>query len=96
MKYIWIIFKWFYLYLDDDCVINGGDGGDEPGKQCIFPFSYKGITYTECTTYENNGIPWCSTEVDTTGNYIDGKWGNCNSRCPTATLGKYCSKYITD
>ena len=80
------------MRIDDDCLINGGEGGDEPGKQCIFPFSYKGITYTECTTFENNGIHWCSTGVDTIGNYIEGKWGNCNSKCPTAIPSKYVSQ----
>ena len=76
---------------DDKCAIKGGKGGDDPGKPCVYPFTYKEITYTECTTFENNNTHWCSTEVDASGNYIDGKWGNCNAKCPTAKPGNYSS-----
>ena len=79
------------MFQDDKCAINGGKGGDDPGKPCVFPFTYKELTYTECTTFENNGTHWCSTEVDASGSYIDGKWGNCNERCPTAKPGNYSS-----
>ena len=72
---------------DDKCAIKGGKGGDDPGKPCVYPFTYKERTYTECTTFENNNTHWCSTEVDASGNYIDGKWGNCNAKCPTAKPG---------
>lgn len=41
------------------------------GKCCVFPFSYKGVTYNKCTTVKHNR-PWCSL----TSNYKQ-KWGNC-------------------
>ena len=72
-------------YKGHGCVIIGGGGGEDPGKPCIFPFSYKGIEYTECTTIDNDRKHWCATKVDTNGSYIDGKWGNCNSICPKST-----------
>ena len=56
-------------------------GGMEPNRPCVFPFSYKNIEYTSCTTIENDGTLWCSTEVDGNGNYIERKWGNCGPEC---------------
>ena len=33
--------------------------------QCVFPFSFKNVTYTSCTTsHSANGWPWCATEVE--------------------------------
>ena len=43
---------------------------------CVFPFRYKGRTYTKCTDYEStNGQPWCATKVDSDGWVLDHKWG---------------------
>ena len=62
-----------------DCYTNGGPDSNKP---CVFPFIYNGIEYTACTTVENDGIAWCSTEVDVlNGNYVEGKWGNCGPGC---------------
>ena len=47
------------------------------GDSCIFPFSYRGVEYTECTPVANNGVPWCYT----TG----GGYGNCVGSCTPAT-----------
>ena len=33
----------------------------------------------------NHDQPWCSVEVDSNGNHIMGKWGNCGPYCD---LGK--------
>ena len=55
------------------------------GKDCIFPFIFKGNTYNACTMVNFASIPWCSTAVDSsTGIHIAGKWGNCmtGTRCP--------------
>ena len=62
-----------------DCYTNGGPDSNKP---CVFPFIYNGIEYTACTTVENDGIAWCSTEVDVlNGSYVEGKWGNCGPGC---------------
>ena len=53
------------------------------GKDCIFPFNYKGETYNSCTKAESsNGAAWCATEVDTTGEVVNNKWQDCDSLCP--------------
>jgi len=36
------------------------------GKACIFPFIYKGVTYTKCTSKELN-IAWCATKLNANG-----------------------------
>ena len=59
------------------------NGGDDANQQCVFPFSYEGVTYEHCTSVGNNGTQWCSTEVDENGEYVSGKWGSCGSRCIT-------------
>ncbi len=48
--------------------------GDIDEGLCAFPFTYKDITYPECTSINNKGQPWCST----THNY-DRQWRNCLS-----------------
>ena len=40
-------------------------------EDCVFPFSYKGVTYLECTFVDGFGSSWCATSVnEETGNYI--------------------------
>ena len=59
--------------------------GPFPNKPCVFPFIYKDISYSQCTTKDHN-VLWCPTEVDAYGKYISGKYGECNSNCGTGTL----------
>ena len=81
---------WFSILIEsDDCHTNGGA---DPSAQCIFPFTFGGIEYFECTyngNYENETKPWCSTKVDYMGNHIgnQGNWGYCGEDCPLP--GKY-------
>ena len=49
--------------------------------QCIFPFSYKGVEYSSCSTVDNNGEQWCSTRTDHTGAHVQGSWGQCGDHC---------------
>jgi hypothetical protein len=36
--------------------------------QCVFPFTYKGVTYNECTLADSSSsVAWCSTEVTASG-----------------------------
>jgi len=50
---------------------------------CVFPFKYKGKTYNQCTKDESvNGMPWCATRVDRSGNVLNGKWEDCEEGCP--------------
>eukprot|EP00808_Paulinella_micropora_P032100 g21753.t1 len=51
--------------------------GPKAGSACVFPFVYRGRTFTACTDYDSPSQPWCSTALDATGTYIPGKWGYC-------------------
>ena len=52
-------------------------------KPCIFPFTYAGQEYSECTARDSDtGLPWCATKVDTEGWVLDHAWGDCGSGCP--------------
>merc|ERR1719150_26319 len=54
-------------------------------KPCQFPFIWQNITFTSCTSLNDNA-PWCATEVDSLKNFIAGPnsygWGYCSSSCP--------------
>merc|ERR1719348_2198362 len=50
--------------------------GPVVGGTCVFPFTFRGVSYTGCTTADG-GQPWCSTRVDSSGRHIQGNWGNC-------------------
>ena len=52
--------------------------GEDP---CVFPFTYRGNTYNECTTVDEPE-PWCSTETTDDGSFISGEWASCNEHCP--------------
>ena len=43
-------------------------------EQCVFPFKYRGKTYTSCTS-DGSSKKWCSTENDADGNYQH--WDTC-------------------
>jgi len=45
----------------------GGTGG---GASCSFPFTYKGMQYTSCTTTDSPSEPWCMTSAS--------QYGFCN------------------
>ena len=57
--------------------------GPDPNKPCVFPFIDRGISHSKCTFGASDLQPWCPTEVDQNGHYIDEKWGNCDSNCET-------------
>merc|ERR1711988_1063353 len=45
--------------------------------QCIFPFSYGGVSYTDCTDVDESNL-WCATSLDDNGEYLDYGW--CKER----------------
>uniref|UniRef100_A0A1I8IZR2 Fibronectin type-II domain-containing protein n=1 Tax=Macrostomum lignano TaxID=282301 RepID=A0A1I8IZR2_9PLAT len=48
--------------------------GSDPGRECHFPFWYKGVEYRHCLRLDARGsFLWCST---TAGNY-SGLWTRC-------------------
>eukprot|EP00095_Tigriopus_kingsejongensis_P005107 maker-scaffold161_size295871-snap-gene-1.36 protein:Tk05107 transcript:maker-scaffold161_size295871-snap-gene-1.36-mRNA-1 annotation:"cysteine-rich motor neuron 1 protein" len=53
------------------------------GRDCIFPFTFKGQTFTECTTFESlNEKPWCAVAVDENNEALEGQWADCSDGCP--------------
>ena len=58
--------------------------GTAPARtSCVFPFQYAGDTYDDCTTADNNGVPWCYADE------AGATWGNCDycSYDPDAVVG---------
>lgn len=55
-----------------------GDGTSMLGDRCVFPFTFGGVEYNECSTSDVNPAAvrgWCST----TANFDeDGRWGSCD------------------
>lgn len=49
------------------------------GFQCIFPFTYKGIVYKNCSS-QDLFKPWCPTTLDSAGEILE--WGFCLEDCP--------------
>ena len=65
-----------------DCKTVSGYSSD---VECVFPFTFDGITHSTCTIHGNADSeekPWCSTKVDIHGVYIEGNWGVCSPECP--------------
>ena len=66
-----------------DCITNSGPSS---GKKCIFPFIYRGDTYTKCIRINGQSDrSWCSTKVDSNNRHIggEGNWGYCDDNCET-------------
>lgn len=62
-------------------------------NECKFPFTYKGTTYTKCTTDSSvNGKPWCAIEVDRDGVVIDKQWEDCQEECESFYLEPQCDE----
>ncbi len=59
---------------EEFCYITTTGGKAPEGSICVFPFTYRGTIYTECTTQNNGDVPWCYT---TSSPQIDHIWGNC-------------------
>ena len=80
------------------------DGGPAKEAGCMFPFIYRGKTYTSCTAVNTKGgRPWCSTRLDSRGRYMRDRWGYCNDGCLGVTSlhsttlsvgGKIVEKYL--
>jgi len=66
--------------IEEKCMANANEYSTfSESKQCVFPFIYKGTTYHECTDFEWYDF-WCATKTRKNGNYIEGEWGNCDSK----------------
>ena len=45
---------------------------------CVFPFTYHGVLYNDCTDAIHYG-PWCATLTDSFGNYINNNFVDCGT-----------------
>ncbi|XP_062388140.1 B-cell receptor CD22-like [Sardina pilchardus] len=66
------------------CAVRGHEGLPSPPMKinvmweaCVFPFHYKGNTYSDCTTKDGPAL-WCAT----TQKYVRGKWRYCEEMGP--------------
>ena len=72
-----------------DCSTTVRTNNGIESKDCVFPFKFKGKTYASCTKdHTTNDKAWCATEVDSSGNVVDSKWGDCDADC-------FSSKFLT-
>ena len=57
----------------------------DPGKPCVFPFSYNGIEYNSCT-HDRFQYFWCGVQYNVTDH---SGWGICSSpdSCPIRPPG---------
>ena len=69
------------------CVTSNGD-------KCVFPFIYKGKKYEKCTLDDGGDREWCSTQTDSSGNHISGKFGRCIME--VCTSKKHCKMNTSD
>jgi hypothetical protein len=96
---------------DADNEFDPSSASPEPAPQsceCTFPFTYKDITYSDCTDADHTQL-WCPTAVNNDG-VFDGDmevsglmsdWGNCVKICPTwcqdstdCDAEKYCASGV--
>jgi len=77
-----MIFLFTFLSL---IAITHGECWTVKGDQCIFPFTYKGVTYKTCTKTDSE-LAWCATEVHPSGKVVNSKWEDCDELCPTECL----------
>merc|ERR1719187_6854 len=56
------------------------DGGRLTGRQCAFPFIFRGTEYHSCTKVGDHK-PWCSVRTDRYGRHRRGFWGYCPEEC---------------
>merc|ERR1712110_160395 len=54
------------------------------GSPCVFPFTYGGQEYTQCT-YADSPLPWCPTATQADGSVITNSWGDCDVTSSTTS-----------
>merc|ERR1712154_661452 len=67
-------------------------GGPASGQDCVFPFTYNGVTHNSCADWvyggQTSGTTWCSTKVDSSGVHVnnEGNYGFCpdSAQCTTS------------
>lgn len=83
-----VSFKLVRPFVEQDACTNGGP---DPGKKCKFPFTFKGVEYSACTSKDNT-MPWCATAVDSNGNYVPSRYGTCGPCSSCANTPDKCGE----
>ena len=79
---ILVILSRLFIFHQCTNLMNVPDCRTTSGEDCVFPFKFKGVVYDKCTGVETvSGGSWCSTEVDSNGGHVEGKYGECDSMC---------------
>jgi len=79
-QFLFAIFGLTVVNSSFNCLHTNNEG-PQKNKACVFPFSFKNVTYYHCTkNHDTNSKPWCSTQVSSNGEHkanID-QWGQCD------------------
>ena len=70
------------LFHFPECTSKFKKFGRKRQRDCVFPFKYKGNTYSECIVkdYSFDGKPRCPYKIDSRGR--GKKWAVCEPGCP--------------
>ena len=81
----WIVASTTATFEATDISTVGAAGGCKTvdGRDCVFPFTFLGQSYSYCTTAQSmNGAAWCATKVDSAGTVVNNMWEDCKPECP--------------
>ena len=62
---------------------------------CVFPFLYGGRQYSSCTTVGGDGTAWCSTQVDSHGQHVEGSTMACPAHCAVSDCPVGFTRHLT-
>ena len=60
------------------------DASSGCSSECVFPFTYLGVTHNRCTDANHDRL-WCATARDRNGGVTT--WANCDQECHTGNIG---------
>ena len=64
----------------------------QTGTKCVFPFMYKGVEHTKCTTIDSTDLkPWCAINIEPAGEVLwedvsGDNWAYCGTGCTSSNI----------